>query len=64
MDGKTLAAYIGQTGTVTLNGLTVAVRVVNSQYAYGGLRLQIEPITGVGARWFEARNVTLGIAGN
>ena len=56
-----LLAYIGRIGVVELHGLQIAVRVLDSKVAYGGLRLLIGPVDGQskGQTWIEERKVRL-----
>ena len=45
--------YIGRTAALTLNGLTITVRVLDIRGAFGRIDAQVEPIVGSGARWFD-----------
>ena len=56
-----LLAYVGRVGSVELHGMQIAVRVLDSKVAYGGLRLLIEPADerSRGQTWIEERKVRL-----
>ena len=62
MNTSELLAYIGRTGTIELHGLSLAVRVVDSKVAYGGLRLCVMPVDerSTGQTGIEERKVRFG----
>lgn len=54
-----LLAYVGRTGLIELHGLQIAVLVMDSKVAYGGLRLLVRPVDerSGGQTWIEERKV-------
>ena len=59
MNTSELLSYIGRTGLIDLHGLTIAVRIVDSKVAYGGLRVLVAPLDdrSSGQTWIEERKV-------
>lgn len=53
-----LNTYRNQTGTVTLDGLTVSVEVKDARIRFGHLDLLITPVGGAGQKWMEARRIS------
>ena len=49
--------YRNQTGTVTIDGLTVTVTVKDARIRFGHLDLLITPVNGAGEKWMEARRI-------
>lgn len=59
-DGKIdLDAYLNCRGTVEQDGLTVNVLVLGARRRYGHLDLEVTPISGLGRRWVERKNIVL-----
>jgi len=67
-DGKIdLTAYIGKTGAIEANGLSVNVTIKDARTRYGHLDLSVTPLAGTGERWVEYKNIAInsdpGLAG-
>lgn len=45
------AKTVGTTGTVTFNGLSFIVRVLETKTAYGNIRFRVTPVAGSGETW-------------
>ena len=56
---KDLNAYIGKTGQVDLDGLTVQVKVTDARVRFGHTDLLLTPVAGTGSRWTCADRVRL-----
>lgn len=52
-------SYKNITGTITLDGLTVDVKVIDARVAYGRLDFSVEPLSGSGSRWVSSSKVKL-----
>jgi len=50
---------VGRVGSVSIDDISVAVRVVAERFRYGRLDLQVRPLAGKGSRWVEFHNVQL-----
>ena len=46
--------YVGKTGTIVLNGLTIRVKIQDVKNSYGRDRYLITPIEGAGVVWVES----------
>lgn len=59
-DGKVdTNAYINLEGTISQDGLTVAVKTIGARVRYGHLDLEVVPVSGSGRRWVERKNIVL-----
>lgn len=59
-DGKVdTNAYINLEGTISQDGLTVAVKTIGARVRYGHLDLEVVPVSGSGRRWIERKNIVL-----
>lgn len=59
-DGKIdLTAYIGKTGAIEANGLSVNVTIKDARTRYGHLDLSVTPLAGTGERWVEYKNIAI-----
>jgi len=59
-DGKIdLLAYIGKTGAIEANGLSVDVKINDARTRYGHLDLSVTPLAGTGERWVEYKNIAI-----
>jgi len=54
-----LAAIIGRLGLLRVDGLGVAVEIVNVRQAYGQVRYDVKPVAGTGTVTVAADRVTL-----
>ena len=54
-----LAAFVGQTGRIDLNGLSIQVKVQDARLRFGHIDLLLTPEAGDGQRWVEAKGVRL-----
>jgi len=52
-------SVVGRVGSVSIDDISVAVRVVAERFRYGRLDLQVRPLAGKGSRWVEFHNVQL-----
>lgn len=52
-------AYKGLEGSISVQGMTILVRVTDARQCYGRLDLCVEPLHGTGSRWMEYRKVEL-----
>ena len=52
-------AYINLEGTITQDGLTVAVKTIGARVRYGHLDLEVVPVAGTGRRWIERKNIVI-----
>lgn len=57
---KRMAVAIGTKGTILLEGLAVAVEVVDMRQRWGVTDALIRPINGHGEKWVESRRVQVG----
>lgn len=54
-----LTQYADRTGSMTVDTLSFAVRVVEARTRYGHLDFRVTPIAGNGERWVEQHRVDL-----
>jgi hypothetical protein len=59
MNTLELSKFIGQPGSVTLNGLSVHVRISDVKRSYGNVRYLVTPLSGSGSVWVDANRVQL-----
>ena len=52
-------AYKGLEGSISVQGMTISVKVTDARQCYGRLDLCVEPLHGKGSRWMEHRKVEL-----
>jgi hypothetical protein len=52
-----LALYVGQTGLLRCERLSVAVTVADAKRSYGRTLLLVRPVSGTGEQWVEERRV-------
>lgn len=52
-------AYINLEGTISQDGLTVAVKTIGARVRYGHLDLEVVPVAGNGRRWIERKNIVI-----
>lgn len=57
--GTDLEPYKHRNGTIDVNGLIVAVKVVDARFRYGHIDLKVTPLSGRGERWMESGKVFL-----
>ncbi len=55
-------AYKGLRGSISVQGMTIFVKVTDARQCYGRLDLCVEPLHGNGSRWMEHRKVELSEA--
>ncbi|MBM4377567.1 MAG: hypothetical protein FJ095_21030 [Deltaproteobacteria bacterium] len=58
-DKRDHRSVVGRVGSVSIDDISVAVRVVAERFRYGRLDLQVRPLAGKGSRWVEFHNVQL-----
>ena len=58
-DKKKHRSVVGRVGTMSIEDISVAVKVVAERFRYGRLDLQVKPLAGTGTRWVEFHNVQL-----
>lgn len=58
-DKKKHRSVIGMVGSVEMEDISVAVKVIGERFRYGRLDLQVKPLAGKGTRWVEFHNVQL-----
>ena len=56
---KELAQHIGQYGYLRVQGMQVAVEVVDARVSFGGVHLEITPASGSGTTWVDRDSVML-----
>lgn len=56
---RDLQAYVGQTGRLALDGLTVQIKVTDARVRFGHVDLLLTPVAGDGTRWVQSDRVTL-----
>ena len=49
--------YKGEVGTVSMEGLTVGVKIADVRVRFGHLDLLVKPLNGSGERWVEQHRV-------
>ena len=54
---KKMSPSIGTEGTILLEGMAVAVKVVDMRQRYGTVDALIRPLQGHGEKWVEARRI-------
>ena len=52
-----VANYIGKTGYVVFNGMTINVQIFDAKMAYGQLRFKVKPVSGSGFSWMNQSSV-------
>ena len=62
-NASSLALYIGRTGALRCESLSVNVTVVDTKRSYGRTLLLVRPIAGSGEQWVEEGRVS-GIENN
>lgn len=61
MTGRELVNLIGQQGTLrSLDGLSVAVQIVDARENFGRIDVLVSPTAGEGTAWVSAGRVTVG----
>lgn len=45
--------FVGQKGTVTLQGLIINIRILDVKRSYGRTRYLVTPLSGIGEIWTE-----------
>ena len=58
---KELAQYLGRSGHFHVQGMEVAVRVVDARVSFGAVQLQIAPYSGSGTAWVDRGSVMLPV---
>jgi hypothetical protein len=61
MSVNTLKEYIGQTATIRLSGLTIAVRIIDIKETWGRTRYLVTPIAGSGEIFVENIRISEGV---
>lgn len=54
-----LTQYAERTGSMTIDTLSFAVRIIEARTRYGHLDYRVTPLAGSGERWVEQHRVTL-----
>jgi len=62
-DKRKHRSVVGKVGVVSMDGISVAIKVVAERFRYGRLDLQVKPLAGKGSRWVEFHNVSLSKRG-
>ena len=57
-NASSLALYIGRTGAVRCEYLSVNVTVVDAKRSYGRTLLLVRPVSGAGEQWVEEGRIT------
>ena len=57
-NASSLALYIGKTGTLRCEYLSVDVTVADAKRSYGRTLLLVRPISGTGEQWVEESRVS------
>lgn len=50
---------IGQTATLSIDGLCVRVTILDAREVFGRSDYQVSPVTGTGTKWVSSDRVTL-----
>lgn len=58
-DKKKHRSVVGRVGTLSIEDISVAVKVIGERFRYGRLDLEVKPLAGKGSRWVEFHNVNL-----
>lgn len=59
MTAREMVGLIGQRGLMNIEGMAVAVQVVDARVRFGAVDVQVEPVTGAGAKWTPRDRVVL-----
>jgi hypothetical protein len=62
-NASTLALYIGKTGLLRCEYLSIEVTIADAKRSYGRTLLLVRPVSGSGEQWVEEGRVS-GISGN
>ena len=54
---RKMSPSIGTEGTILLEGMSVAVKVIDMRQRYGTVDALIRPLQGHGEKWVEARRI-------
>ena len=57
-NASTLALYIGKTGVLRCEYLSVDVAIVDAKRSYGRTLLLVRPVSGAGEQWVEESRVS------
>ena len=57
-NASSLALYIGKTGALRCEYLSVDVRIVDAKRSYGRTLLLVRPVSGSGEQWVEEGRVS------
>jgi len=58
-DNEVKTIYPGKIGNMTVEGLTVTVRIVNARKRFGHLDFLVTPTHGFGERWIQSNRITV-----
>ena len=58
---KEMAQYLGRSGRFHVQGMEVAVRVIDARLSFGQVQLAIAPYSGSGSAWVARDSVRLPI---
>ena len=58
---KELAQYLGRSGRFHVQGMEVAVRVVDARVSFGQVQLEIEPYSGSGTAWVAQDSIRISV---
>ena len=58
---KEMAQYLGRSGRFHVQGMEVAVKVVDARVSFGQVQLEIEPFSGSGSAWVDRDSVRLSV---
>lgn len=58
-DKRKHRSVVGRVGSVAMDDISIAVKVIGERFRYGRLDLQVKPLAGNGTRWVEFHNVRL-----
>ena len=58
---KEMAQYLGRSGHYHVQGMEVAVKVVDARVSFGQVQLEIEPFSGTGTAWVARDSVRLPV---
>jgi hypothetical protein len=58
---KEMAQYLGRSGRFHVQGMEVAVRVIDARLSFGVVQLEIAPYSGSGSAWVARDSVRLPI---
>lgn len=54
-----LTEYQNRTGTISLDGLVVGIKIQDARVRFGHLDLLVTPINGGGNKWIESRRISV-----